>query len=264
MIDISIVQFCPKLFDKKSNINKIEQFIEADKSDLIVFPELATTGYSFITAKEAEEHSDEFNGKIMKRFQEMATRKNKIIVLGFAEKFRTEFYNSAAILFPEKEYSACYRKTHLFYRERFCFSEGNTGFFVVDYKPFDLKLGTMICYDWRFPEAARTLGIKGADIIACPSNLVTNIWHLAMPARAIENKVFLAVANRYGTEEREGQELFFNGDSALWSYNGTLLAVAQKEGDEVLKSSIDPKLTRNKAFNEYNDIFKDRRSNYYA
>ncbi len=263
MINISIVQFCPKLFERKSNISRIEEIIEKDDSDLILFPELSTTGYFFLNREEVDENSDEFNGKTIMHFQEMAVIHNKIIVIGFAEKFRSELYNSAAILFPEEKYSSCYRKTHLFYRERFCFNEGNTGFFVIDYKPFDLKLGTMICYDWRFPEAARTLGFKGADLIVCPSNLVTKIWHLAMPARSIENKVYLAVSNRFGNEVRNNENLLFNGMSAIWDFNGSLLQAANKEGDEILKCSINPEYTRNKMFNEFNDIFKDRRTEFY-
>ncbi len=263
MVNISIVQFCPKLFEKNSNISKMEQIIRGDDSDLIIFPELSISGYFFLNREEVEENSDEFNGNTIKRFQELATKLNKIIVFGFAEKFRTELFNSAAILFPEDKYSACYRKTHLFYKERFCFDKGNSGFFVIDYKPFDLKLGTMICYDWRFPEAARTLGMKGADLIVCPSNLVTKIWHSVMPARSVENKVYLAVSNRYGNEERNGENLQFNGTSAIWDFNGSILKAAQKEGDEILKCSINPELTRNKMFNEYNDIFKDRRPALY-
>jgi predicted amidohydrolase len=104
----------------------------------------------------------------------------------------------------------------------------------------------MICYDWRFPEAARTLGFKGADLIVCPSNLVTKIWHLAMPARSIENKVYLAVSNRFGNEVRNNENLLFNGMSAIWDFNGSLLQAANKEGDEILKCSINPEYTRNK------------------
>ena len=114
MINISIVQFCPKLFERKSNISRIEEIIEKDDSDLILFPELSTTGYFFLNREEVDENSDEFNGKTIMHFQEMAVIHNKIIVIGFAEKFRSELYNSAAILFPEEKYSSCYRKTHLF------------------------------------------------------------------------------------------------------------------------------------------------------
>ncbi|ROL60542.1 carbon-nitrogen hydrolase, partial [Bacteroidetes/Chlorobi group bacterium ChocPot_Mid] len=199
----------------------------------------------------------------IQEFQELSTKTNKILVIGFPEKQKDRLYNSAAILFPDKQISRCYRKTHLFYKERFCFDSGDTGFFNIYYKDRDINIGTMICYDWRFPEAARTLALLGADLIICPSNLVTAVWHNVMPARAIENKVYFAVINRIGKEERNGEELFFNGESAIYGYNGERLAKAGVEEERIIYAEIEPKLTRKKSFNEFNDIFKDRRTEMY-
>ena len=121
----------------------------------------------------------------------------------------------------------------------------------------------MICYDWRFPEATRTLGLLGADVILCPSNLVTDVWNISMPSRALENKVYLAVANRTGTENRNDTELIFKGRSAIYSYNGSMMAEASPNDEEVITSEIFPKQTRKKSFNEINDIFKDRQKQWY-
>ena len=154
-----------------------------------------------------------------------------------------------------------YRKTHLFYKERFVFEEGNTGFPVIEYN--GLKLGTMICYDWRFPEAARTLALKGADLIVCPSNLVTGVWQNVMSSRALENKVYIAVSNKIGIESGENDMLTFNGESAIYSYDGSYLAKASKDKEEVITAEIYPAETRDKSFNEINDIFNDRRPEFY-
>ncbi|MFW5702332.1 MAG: nitrilase-related carbon-nitrogen hydrolase, partial [Bacteroidota bacterium] len=135
--------------------------------------------------------------------------------------------------------------------------------FNIYYAPRDINIGTMICYDWRFPEAARTLALNGADLIICPSNLVTDVWHLVMPARALENKVYLAVANRIGRESSCGEELFFNGKSAIYGYNGQPMAIAGPEEEIVLSAEIDPAATRDKKFNEFNDLFSDRRPEMY-
>jgi predicted amidohydrolase len=164
---------------------------------------------------------------------------------------------------PDKKQSRIYRKTHLFYRERFIFDEGNSGFFVIDDQDRDIRIGTMICYDWRFPEASRTLGMLGADLVVCPSNLVTHIWPKVMPARAIENKVYLAVPNRFGSETANGESVSFNGMSGIWSYNGDLMAQADRVGESVITADIEPSKTRDKSFNEFNDIIKDRRPKYY-
>ena len=262
-MNLSVVQFCPVFCDKAENIRKIRQFAEEAKSDIIVFPELCTTGYFFQSRDESSYFAEPFTGPTCSEIQEISTSQNKIIIFGFAEKSGDNVYNSAAILFPDSSKSVVYRKTHLFYKERFCFDEGDTGFFVVKDDKTDINIGIMICYDWRFPEAARTLGLLGADLIVCPSNLVTKIWPLVMPARAIENKVYLAVANRYGIEKSNDESVEFNGSSGIWSYNGEVMTKADKTGDIILTVEIEPEKTRDKSFNEYNDIFKDRRPEFY-
>ena len=143
------------------------------------------------------------------------------------------------------------------------FEPGDSSFFVIEDKQRDIRIGMMICYDWRFPEATRSLALAGADLIICPSNLVTNIWHKVMPARAIENKIYLAVANRIGREKRGDEQLFFNGESAVYAFNGDMLCKAGVEDIRIITATIDPSKTRDKSFNEINDIFTDRRPDMY-
>lgn len=260
---LSVVQFSPELENKENNLKKIEHYSRL-KSDIIIFPELATSGYFFTTASEIKKMAEPFEGEAVTRVQKIAESENKIIVFGFPEKANKKIYNSAAILFPDKKLSRVYRKTHLFYKEFQIFTPGDTGFFNIFYPDFDLNLGTMICYDWRFPEAARTLALKGADLIVCPSNLVTDVWHIAMPARALENKVYLAVANRTGKEKRNGEELIFKGASAIYSYNGGEMIKADCDEEAVLTVDIASNKTRDKSFNDFNDIFKDRKPEMYV
>lgn len=262
-MNITIVQFTPELFKKCHNIETMLRYIESINSDIIVFPELSTSGYYYLEARELFPFSEKSDGETFKIFQELSTQKNSIIIYGFPELAGEKIYNSAAMIFPTPKYSSVYRKTHLFYKERFCFAEGNTGFFVIDYKEWDLKIGCMICYDWRFPEAARTLGLKGADLIVCPSNLVTKVWRLAMPTRALENKVYLAVANRVGSETRDNDTLLFNGQSVIYDYDGNVLTEADVTTNEVISAEIFPSKTRDKSFNQFNDINKDRRPEFY-
>lgn len=260
---VACVQLCPQFKDLQTNRKKILSFLSEVNADLICFPELAFTGYFFLSRKEIEPYAFGFRADFVQELQEIATKSSKIIVVGFPEKFEDKIFNSAAILFPKQRFSRVYRKTHLFYKERFVFDAGDTGFFVVYDKERDLRLGTMICYDWRFPEASRTLALMGADLIVCPSNLVTNVWHISMPSRALENKVYFSVANRIGTEFNSGESLFFNGKSGIWDYNGKPLAIASENQEEVIIAEIFPSETRDKSFNEFNDIFKDRRPEMY-
>ncbi len=260
---ISVVQFEPKFGEIEANFSRVLDAVKSVKSDVIVFPELCLTGYDFVSRDEAKVLALEVQDLVFTELKDIAIKEEKIIVIGFPEISGDKLYNSAAILLPNPQLNNVYRKTHLFFRERFIFDEGDKGFFVIESIEPEIKIGTMICYDWRFPEASRTLALNGADLIVCPSNLVTNVWHIATPARALENKVYLAVANRIGTENRNGQELLFNGSSQIYSYNGSVLSKAQPDTEEIISAEIEPIMTRNKSFNEFNDIFADRRSQYY-
>jgi 5-aminopentanamidase len=261
---LAIVQFSPKFGEKQKNIEKILNYILSIEVDIIVFPELATTGYFFLSRDEVKAVAETQESDFILTLQALSTESDKIIVCGVPEADGDKLYNSAAIITPFPLLTRFYRKTHLFYKEKFCFDEGDTGFFVVDFKSWDLKLGTMLCYDWRFPESARSLALLGADLIVCPSNLITNLWQKAMPVRALENKVYLACANRYGIETRNNEELLFKGESAIYDYEGEILAKAPSAEETVLISVISPQMTRDKSFNSFNDVFKDRRPEKYV
>lgn len=260
---IAVAQFCPQFRDVAANIARIQDVIRTTDAHVIVLPELATTGYVFRTRDDLRAYAEPLDGPSMQTLQRAANETGRMVVCGFAEDDNGKLFNSAAIITPGTD-PVVYRKTHLFYKERLCFDEGNTGFFVVDVPGVDCKLGVMICYDWRFPEAARTLALRGADVIACPSNLVTNIWRIAMPVRAMENKVYLAVANRTGMESLDGDVVHFNGDSVIYGYNGAVIQTANTVDDAVLIAEIEPTATRDKSFNDVNNLFADRRPGYYA
>lgn len=260
---LSVVQFEPNFGNVEANYQVILRYVQCTKCDIIVFPELCITGYDFISRDEAIEYSYAIKEIINDKLKILSQDTGKVIVLGYPENKDGRIYNAATVFFPQQEYNYTYRKTHLFFRERFIFDEGDSGFVVKYYPPLDINIGTMICYDWRFPEAARTLALRGADLIVCPSNLVTNVWHIATPARALENKVYLAVSNRIGIENRNGAELLFNGGSRIYSFNGSELAKSPNDKESIISAEIIPEKTRDKSFNEFNDIFADRRTGYY-
>lgn len=259
---LAVIQFRPALNAVHDNVDYMVRKAQETDADVIVFPELATSGYFFLSRDEVRVVAEPPTGPSITALQTVADATNRVIVVGFPELDGDDCYNSAAIIMPDTA-PHVYRKTHLFYKERYCFAEGNSGFFVVHLPHLDCNLGVMICYDWRFPEAARTLSLRGADVIVCPSNLVTTVSHISMPSRALENKVYLAVANRTGTETRGDEELYFNGASAIYSYNGQQMAVADAQSDDTLIVDIDPVATRKKSFNAINDIFADRRPEMY-
>lgn len=262
---LSCYQFAPKLHEVEANVEKMLNVTETcEETQILVFPELAVSGYFFQNKEEVIAANKRYiSSEIYEKMCEISQKRNMIISYGFPEVSDGKTYNSAQIIFPDSSYNKVYRKTHLFYNEINCFEFGDSGFFNVYYPPFDLNLGTMICYDWRFPEAARTLALKGSDVIICPSNLVTPLWGRVMPGRAIENKVYVAVANRTGTELENGEELLFNGCSAIYNYIGDALAEAGFDSEEMIRAEIEVEKTRNKSFNKFNNIFTDRRTELY-
>ena len=262
-LKLAVVQFTPEFKRKKENLSRVRKLTYGLKADIIVLPELCTTGYFFLSRSEVAEVAEPISGPTVAFFEDMALRHNAIVFAGFAECDGDKLYNSSIIVIPEMSEIHVYRKIHLFYKERYCFDTGNTGFFVIEDTVRDIKIGPMICYDWRFPESARVLTLLGADLIVCPSNLMTDAWKIVMPARAIENKVYVAVSNRAGTEKRGDETLLFKGNSTIYDYNGLELQKAGPVEDEILQADIYPQKTRDKSFNPINSILNDRFPYYY-
>ncbi len=122
----------------------------------------------------------------------------------------------------------------------------------------------MICFDWLFPESMRTLALKGAEVIAHPSNLVLPYCPDAMPVRCLENRVYSVTANRTGAEMRKNEsQLAFIGKSEIVTPGGEILARAGESEEVVMVADIDPAGSRDKKINPFNDIFKDRRPDLY-
>jgi predicted amidohydrolase len=155
-----------------------------------------------------------------------------------------------------------YRKTHLFADEKLLFLPGNSGFRVCEHR--GVRIGMMVCFDWFFPESARTLTLRGSQIIAHPSNLVLPYCQTAMFARCLENRVFAVTTNRYGTEDLAGVSLTFTGASQIMSPRGERLSQAPIEGECVAVAEIDPVVADDKHVTARNDLFADRRPELYA
>jgi len=260
---VGFIQMDPKLLDLNANLSKAERFIkEAAKKEarLIVLPELFDTGYNFESKDEVEEIAQQIpDGETTLFLMEQAREHELFIVAGTAEKDeKGKLYNSAVIVGPiGSGYIGKYRKIHLFYREKLFFEPGNLGFHVFNIGI--AKVGLMICFDWFFPEAMRTLALKGADIVAHPANLVMPYAPRAMPIRSLENRVFSITANRIGEE----RGLRFIGMSQINSPKAEVLLRASEDKEEVGIVEINVEEARNKMLNEFNGIFKDRRRQYY-
>ena len=123
-------------------------------------------------------------------------------------------------------------------------------------------VGMMICFDWAFPEAARSLALGGAQVIAHPSNLLLPWCPEAMKTRCLENRVAAATANRVGTEDRTGRALTFNGLSQVVSPLAEVLQRLDGTSAGAAVGVIDLAET-DKLFTPRNDVFGDRRPDQY-
>ncbi|TXT47651.1 MAG: Nitrilase/cyanide hydratase and apolipoprotein N-acyltransferase [Spirochaetes bacterium] len=257
---IAIVQNHPAFGEKKSNVEALIKAVGSVKADLFILPELSYSGYQFLSREEAFNLSDDMKAPCLDALRNTAARNSAALVFGFPEKSKGKIYNSSLAVLPDgREY--LYRKTHLFYKETLFFSPGDLGFTIFDYQ--DAKIGMAICFDWFFPESFRSLARQGAEIIAHCSNLVMPYCQRADFAQAVQNRVFIATANRIGVEARESETLRFTGGSVLVSPKGDYLLEGPPDAPAVLAAEIDPRLAKDKQLNPYNNTFKDRRPEFY-
>ena len=276
---VSIVQTNPIFGEVKANVQSAIQQMENVGADLFVLPELFNTGYNFISNKEVEQLAETTDGFTFQEIFSFAKKKNCFIVYGFAEKeqgvrsaehieethisntkSQIAFYNSSALVGPNG-LIGLYRKIHLYFRENIFFSPGNLGFPVFDL-PFG-KIGMMICFDWYFPESARTLALKGAQLICQPANLVMSHCPDSLVTRCLENRVFAALADRVGDENRGEVNLHYIGKSEIVTPKGKILVRLGEEEANVAVVEIDLSEANNKQLNEFNNLFEQRKTEYY-
>ena len=254
---VCFVQMQIEILDIKKNVENAIKLMRKSDADLIVLPELFNTGYNFKSNKEVLEVSEEIpEGYTTSKLKEFSKEKNVTIVFGLAEKTEKDLFNSLAIV-SKGNYIGKYRKIHLFYEEKDFFLPGDLGFklFEVD----GVKLGVMICFDWFFPESTRTLSLMGADIICHPANLVMPYCPEAMKTICLQNRVFVITSNRVGDE----RGLRFIGQSQITGPDGKIIFRASEEKEEIIEIDIDPFKARDKNLNLKNNIFEDRKPEYY-
>ena len=257
---VGVVQFEPVFGDVERNVSRAVERVRDGEADLLVLPELALSGYVFQSRDEAMSLSQRVDGEAFDRLGSVAREVGTTVVIGFAERDGDRLYNSSMLLGPGGE-RAVYRKVQLFCDEKSIFEAGDRVPDVVEIG--GVRLGMMICFDWIFPEVARTLALKGADILCHCTNLVLPYCQDAMVTRCLENRVFALTSNRIGTEARAGSSYTFTGRSQVVGPRGDVMVRARADTEETLVVEIDPELARDKSVTEVNDVFDDRRPEIY-
>ncbi len=262
-LTVATIQTHPVFGNVEENIEAALEFIPND-CDLAVMPELFSTGYQFRDKTEAVGLAEDLTGNAepgsaTKRLTRAASESGTTIVAGLAEKDGDRLFNSSVLFRPDGS-REIYRKVHLFMDEKSIFMPGDLGFPV--FEACGTTIGMMICFDWIFPEAARSLALAGAEIICHPSNLLLPWCQAAMVTRCQENMVHAVTSNRVGTENRTGTELTFSGRSQVVSPLGERLAGLDK--DETGAAAVTIQLVeKDKLFTPGNDLWEDRRPESY-
>lgn len=263
---IAFLQSAPRYLDVAYNLERVGAQLSGFEADLIVLPELFTSGYFFRSKADLIRVAEPTpGGPTTERLAAWARSTGATLVAGVAERHGDVFYNSAVVVAPSG-YVGTYRKVHLYYEEKTLFAPGDRGLEVYELEDREgnaYRLGVMVCFDWYFPEAARTLALKGADVIAHPANLVRPDCPRSMPIRALENHVFTVTANRYGAETKGEETLTFIGQSEICDPDGQILLRAERTGDRLESVEIDPTAARDRQLTAHNHLFDDRRTAMY-
>ena len=259
MIKAGFVQFHPVLGDIQKNIFLLEPYLnKLNDVDLIVLPELASTGYNFDNREQAYRCAETVsNSKFLNYIASVTRKNNQYIVAGFNELLDDKLFNSAVLVGP-KGLIGKYQKIHLFMHEKSIFEPGLCKLPV--FKTDIGVIGIQICFDYLFSESWRVLAMKGAQIVCHPSNLLTENAHKCIPGLALSNRIYIITSNRIGTEK----ELTFNGKSCIVSPSGDVLVKATEIEETAIAIDFEPEESNNKMVTSLNHAFDDRRPDQYA
>src|SRR5439155_738112 len=264
---VAVAQTEPKLGDKGRNLEACLAWLDdaaAAGAQLLVLPECAIPGYMFDSAEEALPFAEEIPGPSSQALAEACARLSIWCVCGLLERSGDVLHNAAALVGPEG-LAGVYRKTHLPFLGVDRFVVPGDELSVWD-TPLG-RIGVEICYDLRFPEVTRTLALRGAEIVAHPTNFplaAKGQTELITVARAAENRIYLLTANRVG-KERWGE---FCGWSQIVDPFGKRLAEAGETEEALLVAEIDVEKARDKDYvvpGQYElYLFRDRRPDLYG
>jgi N-carbamoylputrescine amidase len=265
-------------WDRQENIRTAERLVreaKAQGAQIVLLQELFETPYFcqdqrqelFGLAAPVEE-----NPAVL-HFQKLAAELELVLPISFFERANNAHYNSIAIIDADGKRLGTYRKSHIpdgpGYREKFYFNPGDTGFKV--WKTRYARIGVAICWDQWFPEAARAMALKGAEILFYPTAIGTEPqdpsidskehWQTVMRGHAGANLTPLVSSNRIGREAMTDSEITFYGSSFIAGPQGQMLVEAPRDKEAVLTASLD--LAAIRAQRSSWGLFRDRRPDLY-
>ncbi len=235
-------------------------------ASLVVLPELATSGYVFADAAELRAVAEPADGPTVALLREVTAARGLVVVAGLPESAGEQVHNSAVVV-DASGLRATYRKVHLWDAEADLFTPGSSPPPVVETEVG--RVAVLVCYDLEFPEWVRSAALAGADVVCGPTNWPAEarppgerpIELVRAQAGAAVNRVFLAVADRTGTE----RGVDWVSGSGVIGPEGYPLALADPAyGEQVVLARCRLELARDKRVGARNDVFADRRPDLYA
>jgi predicted amidohydrolase len=236
---VTLAQVVCQLHDKETNLKRMSTVVRKTRGKIVVFPEMNLTGY--LPRDDLFKLAETMSGPSVKAVSKLAKETRKDIVFGAPikdEKIHGHIFNSCVLAAGDGRlfrYDKMYLPNFGPFEERVFFSHGKS---AVVAQGLHARLGLMVCYDMFFPELAKLESLLGAqmlvDISAAPTTSKLSFQRV-MPARAVENGVFLAYANMVGVHG----SLVFGGGSVLYGPRGDALAAAKELDEEVLEQEVD-------------------------
>lgn len=273
---VAITQF-KMSWNIEENLTKAEKIVRkaAEKgANLILLPELFKSPY--FCQKEKYEYfdlaEDAESSKTISRFQKLAKELGVVLPVSFFEKAGNVFFNSLVMIDADGANLGIYRKSHIptgeCYEEKFYFSPGNTGFKV--FKTRYGKIGVGICWDQWFPEVARSLALKGAQLIVYPTAIGTepvlpkdskDHWQNTMRGHAAANIIPVLASNRVGTEVDANSQMTFFGSSFIANEDGNVVVELSRTEENFALVDFDLDAIDKKRIAW--GVFRDRRPDLY-
>jgi beta-ureidopropionase len=277
-VKIALVQMQTST-SKDANIEKATAHISAaaaQGANIVCLQEIFNTIYFCYEHNAAHfALAEPLDGPTIETMRAVAAQHGIVLVAPIYEQAMPgELYNTAVVLGTRGEIIGKYRKSSIpmvikpsmVGSEKFYFTPGNTGFQVWD-TPFGIKLGLLICYDRHFPEAARLLALRGAQLVLIPNATAGTsdyAWETEMRAHAIANIYYVGAVNRVGVDIGGEPNTHFYGRSFFCDYRGDVQARAGDQHDEIVYGEITEDGLRDmEALRGEWGFFRDRRPDLY-
>ena len=261
------------------NIDRAESIIRKAAemgAQIILIQELFESTYFCMDQKdELFQLSKPFeNHPTIERMAKLASELNVVLPISFFEKANRAHYNAIAVINANGEILGKYRKSHIpdgpGYQEKFYFNPGDTGFKVWD--TAYAKIGIGICWDQWFPEVARIMALKGAEVLLYPTAIggepeddgfdSSDMWQRAMIGHSAVNQIPVVASNRIGTEQGQDISNYFYGRSFITNHVGDKIAEASRDKEEILIGKVN--LDEAENLRNVWGVFRDRRTDLYS